>query len=90
MYGRNLRKTPMDGTPLTGPGPTRGQLALLPQPHPIKPWSFQDSNVQYNSVVGSYNEQIIINECLYVGSSGKSYYEILVNYFLLTKTFALV
>ena len=29
-----LRKTLMEGTPPTGPGPTSGQLALILQPNP--------------------------------------------------------
>ena len=29
-----LRKTPTEGTPLIGPGPTSGQLALNLQPNP--------------------------------------------------------
>ena len=28
-----LERSPTDGTPLTGPGPTRGQLALTLQPN---------------------------------------------------------
>ena len=34
----SLRKTLMEGSPPTGPGPTSGQLALILHPSPLFPW----------------------------------------------------